>query len=47
MRAKNIFSELLSRRGYKGNIEFNHSDRQLILKVINNYILINLNIYFI
>jgi chromosome segregation ATPase len=42
MRAKNIFSELLSRRGYKGNIEFNHSDRQLILKVqIEDQALVN------
>eukprot|EP00833_Pecoramyces_ruminatium_P007073 jgi/Orpsp1_1/1181105/evm.model.c7180000075858.1 len=33
VRAKNMFSGLLSRRGYKGNIEFKHTERQLILKV--------------
>jgi len=42
MRAKNIFSELLSRRGYKGNIEFKHTERQLILKVqIEDQALVN------
>ncbi|OUM68588.1 hypothetical protein PIROE2DRAFT_39080, partial [Piromyces sp. E2] len=33
MRAKNIFSELLLRRGYTGSLKFSHSNRQLILKV--------------
>ncbi|ORX60808.1 P-loop containing nucleoside triphosphate hydrolase protein [Piromyces finnis] len=33
MRAKNIFSELLLRRGYTGSLKFSHPNRQLILKV--------------
>jgi len=36
MRAKNIFSELLLRRGYTGSLTFLHSNQQLILKVSYN-----------
>jgi len=42
LRAKNIFSELLSRRGYKGSIIFSHRKRQLNLKVqIEDQALVN------
>jgi len=42
MRAKNIFSELLLRRGYTGSLTFLHSNQQLILKVqIEDQALVN------